>query len=58
VSRDERLIRKAMSIHDVERERFVEDLKQAVWNGTYDPSAEEIADALITERCSERCAKI
>lgn len=53
-SRDERLVRKAMATHDAERERFVEDLKRAVWNGSYDPSGEEIADAILKERRNDR----
>lgn len=56
MSPDELRIRKAMEIHDAERERFVEDLKRAVWSGEYDPSAEEIADALLAERMQERMA--
>ncbi len=56
-SRDEQLIRKAMEIHDAERERFVDNLKRSVWNGTYDPTAEEIADALLAERSRDRAAE-
>ena len=55
-SRDERLIRKAMDIHDAEREQFVEDLKRSVWNGTYNPTASEIADAILAERRNDRSA--
>jgi anti-sigma28 factor (negative regulator of flagellin synthesis) len=53
-SREERLVRDALSTVDPERERFVEELKRAVWDGTYEPDAGEVADAIIAERLSDR----
>jgi anti-sigma28 factor (negative regulator of flagellin synthesis) len=53
-ARDERLVREAMTTMDMERETYINQLKRDVRSGLYDPSAEEIAEAMISERLSDR----
>ena len=50
MSREERLARLAMAAHDAERAAFVAELRRSVWSGAYDPSAEEIAAAVLANR--------
>ncbi|HEY3268044.1 MAG TPA: hypothetical protein VGM37_14050 [Armatimonadota bacterium] len=52
--KDELLARQAMAKHDAERESFVDELAKSVWSGAYDPSSEEIANAIIRNRVEER----
>lgn len=55
MSRDEITVRQGIQAHDEERKSHVAALKTAVWNGTYDPNIDEVADAMLTEREAE-CA--
>lgn len=58
MSFDEECVRRGMLAYEATREGLIQDLKTAVWAGSYNPALDGVADAIIAEREAERNSMI
>lgn len=56
MSEDEEVVRRGMLAYERSRDSLIQELKAAVWAGTYDPDTDEVAADVIAEREGERDA--